>query len=111
MEHVSKRGRKYGSPIQLGTESYNAYVKAVSDLCKAQKALGWNPNVENHFDGILSQLQQENVTASEGSSRAKPENTAEKVVNMDTSRTCSVQLSTIFREDLPEDISQYFKRH
>ncbi|KAI9245942.1 hypothetical protein EDC94DRAFT_687005, partial [Helicostylum pulchrum] len=29
---------------------------------------------------------------------------------MDTSRTCSVQFSTILREDLPEDISQWFQK-
>ncbi|KAG1019586.1 hypothetical protein G6F43_014354 [Rhizopus delemar] len=49
MEYVSKRGSKYrrnddGTPVALGRESILAYVKAISDMCNRQKALGWNTN-------------------------------------------------------------------
>ncbi|EIE85804.1 hypothetical protein RO3G_10514 [Rhizopus delemar RA 99-880] len=49
MEYVSKRGSKYrrnddGTPVALGRESILAYVKAISDMCNTQKALGWNTN-------------------------------------------------------------------
>ncbi|EIE89012.1 hypothetical protein RO3G_13723 [Rhizopus delemar RA 99-880] len=49
MEYVSKRGSKYrrnddDTPVALGRESILAYVKAISDMCNTQKALGWNTN-------------------------------------------------------------------
>ncbi|KAI9253084.1 hypothetical protein EDC94DRAFT_525519 [Helicostylum pulchrum] len=90
----------------LASGSVESYIRHN----KKKNIAFWTDIVENNFDGILSQLQQENVAASEGSSRAKPENTVVNVVNMDTSRTCSVQFSTILREDLPEDISQWFQK-
>lgn len=48
-DFVTTRGRKLrknadGTAIPLGKESVLSYVKAVSDLCTTQKALGWNPN-------------------------------------------------------------------
>lgn len=48
-DFVTTRGRKLrknadGTAIPLGKESVLSYVKAVSDLCTTQKALGSNPN-------------------------------------------------------------------